>query len=184
MSMRAMAIMAPGMFLSQPPMASRPSMLSALQAVSIESAITSRETREYFMPSVPMEMPSLTVMVPKVCGIAPAARSADSARVASTFRPRLQGVMVEYAFATPTMGLSKSASPNPTARSMARLGARCAPAVTIRLRRSSGIDPPSREPLGIIARPPPLRAPRPRPSPRAALRRCPCRRPRVGGTSA
>ena len=34
--------------------------------------MTSRETSEYFMPSVPIEMPSLTVMVPKVCGIAPA----------------------------------------------------------------------------------------------------------------
>ena len=36
----------------------------ALQAVSIESAITSRDTREYFIPSVPIEMPSLTVIVP------------------------------------------------------------------------------------------------------------------------
>ena len=35
--------------------------------------MTSRETSEYFMPSVPIEMPSLTVMVPKICGIAPAA---------------------------------------------------------------------------------------------------------------
>ena len=49
-------------------------MLSAPQAVSIESAMTSRETSEYFMPSVPIEMPSLTVIVPKICGIAPDAR--------------------------------------------------------------------------------------------------------------
>ena len=35
----------------------------------MESAITSRETSEYFIPSVPMEMPSLTVMVPKICGM-------------------------------------------------------------------------------------------------------------------
>ena len=80
MFMRAIAIIAPGMFLSQPPIASTPSMLCAPQAVSIESAITSRETSEYFMPSVPIEMPSLTVMVPKICGIAPAARTAASAR--------------------------------------------------------------------------------------------------------
>ena len=73
MFIRAIAIMAPGMFLSQPPTATTPSMLSAPQAVSIESAITSRETSEYFMPSVPIEMPSLTVMVPKICGMAPAA---------------------------------------------------------------------------------------------------------------
>src|SRR2546422_2171146 len=43
--------MAPGMFLSHPPTTSRPSMLCALHAVSIESAMTSRETREYFIPS-------------------------------------------------------------------------------------------------------------------------------------
>ncbi len=54
MSIRAIAIMAPGMFLSQPPTASTPSMLWAPQAVSIESAMTSRETSEYFIPSVPM----------------------------------------------------------------------------------------------------------------------------------
>ena len=41
----------------------------------MESAITSRETSEYFMPSVPMEMPSLTVMVPKICGMVCASRS-------------------------------------------------------------------------------------------------------------
>ena len=29
----------------------------------MESAITSRDTREYFMPSVPMEIPSEMVMV-------------------------------------------------------------------------------------------------------------------------
>ena len=57
------------MFLSQPPTATTPSMLSAPQAVSIESAMTSRETSEYFMPSVPIEIPSLTVIVPKICGM-------------------------------------------------------------------------------------------------------------------
>src|SRR5262245_48015888 len=36
----------------------------------------------------------------------------------------------------PTIGLPKSASPKPTARSMARFGARSTPSVTIRLRRS------------------------------------------------
>src|SRR5213080_4257936 len=75
MFMRAMAISAPGMFLSHPPTASTPSTHWALHTVSIESAITSRETREYFIPSVPMEMPSLTVIVPKVWGMPPAART-------------------------------------------------------------------------------------------------------------
>ena len=70
-------------------------MLSAFTAVSIESAITSRETNEYFMPSVPIEMPSDTVIVPNICGIAPACFNAFSAFMASSFNPMLQGVMVE-----------------------------------------------------------------------------------------
>ena len=64
--MRAMAIMPPGMFLSQPPTTSTPSMHCPLTEVSIASAITSRDTSEYFMPSVPMPMPSVTVGTPKV----------------------------------------------------------------------------------------------------------------------
>ena len=43
---RAIAIIAPGMFLSQPPIASTPSMLWPLHTVSMESAMTSRETSE------------------------------------------------------------------------------------------------------------------------------------------
>ena len=38
--------------------------------------MTSRETSEYFMPSVPMPMPSVTVGKPNTCGIAPAAFTA------------------------------------------------------------------------------------------------------------
>jgi hypothetical protein len=41
-----MAIAHPGMFLSQPPMATKPSKPSAPTTVSIESAITSRDTSE------------------------------------------------------------------------------------------------------------------------------------------
>ena len=74
-----MAIIAPGIFLSQPPRASTPSMLWPLHTVSMESAITSRDTSEYFMPSVPIEMPSEMVMVPNICGMAPAFFNAASA---------------------------------------------------------------------------------------------------------
>ena len=92
--MRAMAIMPPGIFLSQPPTTNTPSMLCALVAVSMQSAITSRDTRENFMPKVPMEMPSDTVGVPKICGMAPAAFNAASARAANSPKPALHGVMV------------------------------------------------------------------------------------------
>src|SRR5437879_10386958 len=74
---RAIAIIAPGMFLSHPPTASTPSIHCAAHTVSTESAITSRETSEYFIPSVPIEIPSLTVIVPNNCGITPSVRSEE-----------------------------------------------------------------------------------------------------------
>ncbi|KAG1300715.1 hypothetical protein G6F63_016856 [Rhizopus arrhizus] len=61
---RAKAIMPPGMFLSQPPITTTPSIHWPCAAVSIQSAMTSRDTSEYFMPSVPMDMPSEMVGVP------------------------------------------------------------------------------------------------------------------------
>ena len=60
------------MFLSQPPHTSTPSIAWPLTAVSIASAITSRDTSEYFIASVPMPMPSVMVGTPNTCGIAPA----------------------------------------------------------------------------------------------------------------
>ena len=54
--------------------------------------------------------------------------------------PALQGFIVLCPFATPTIGLSKSPSPNPTARSIARFGDRATPCVMIRLRRLFGIE--------------------------------------------
>ena len=112
-------------------------MLWPLHTVSMESAITSRDTSEYFMPSVPIEMPSEMVMVPNICGMAPAFFNATSARAASAPMPMLHGVTVLCAFATPTMGLSKSPSPKPTARSSARFGERCTPWGTVLLVRVS-----------------------------------------------
>jgi hypothetical protein len=50
----------------------------------------------------------------------------------------LQGFIVEWPFATPTMGFSKSPSPKPTARSIARLGERATPWVMSRERRFEG----------------------------------------------
>jgi hypothetical protein len=75
-----MAITQPGMFLSQPPMATTPSKPWQPTTVSMESAMTSRETREYFMPSVPMEMPSEMVMVLKMTALPPAALTPAAAR--------------------------------------------------------------------------------------------------------
>ena len=76
----------------------------------MQSAITSREIREYFMPSVPMDMPSEIVGVPNTCGLAPASRSPSSAASTRVCSPALQGVIVEWALAMPTMGLWKSSA--------------------------------------------------------------------------
>jgi hypothetical protein len=136
---RAIAIAPAGMFLSQPPTTSTPSMSWPLTEVSIASAITSRDTSEYFMPSVPMPMPSVTVGTPNTCGIAPAAFSASIARSTSGWMPALHGFIVECPLATPTIGLSKSSSPKPTARSIARFGERATPWVIRRERRLSAM---------------------------------------------
>src|SRR2546427_132312 len=140
MFMRAIAIMLPGMFLSQPPMQMTPSMSWPLTAVSIESAITSRETSEYFMPSVPMPMPSVTVGKPNICGMAPAAFAAAMALSTSGWMPALQGFMVEWPQATPTIAFSKSPSPKPTARNIARFGERAAPWVMVLLLQLSAME--------------------------------------------
>ena len=92
--MRASAIIAPGMFLSQPPTQSTPSMHCPITATSIASAITSRETSEYFIPSVPMPMPSVTVGKPKTWGFASADLSAAIARSTKGWIPALHGFMV------------------------------------------------------------------------------------------
>ena len=136
---RAIAIIAPGMFLSQPPTQRTPSISCPFTAVSIASAITSRETSEYFMPSVPMPMPSVTVGKPNTCGIAPAAFTAAAARSTSGWMPALQGFMVEWPLATPTIAFWKSPSPKPTARSIARFGERAAPWVMVLLLQLSAM---------------------------------------------
>src|SRR3954471_10235977 len=53
--------------------------------------------------------------------------------------PALQGFIVEWPFATPMIGFSKSRSPKPTARSIARFGERATPCVMRWLRLLSGM---------------------------------------------
>ena len=130
-----MAIIAPGMFLSQAATTISPSMLSPNATVSMESAMTSRLTRDAFMPSVPMEMPSLIVMVPNMKGTLSAAQTPSLTFLASLSRWTLQGVTSLARLPIATKGLSMSSSPRPTARSMERAGARSGPSLTARLWR-------------------------------------------------
>ena len=80
---RAAAMSMPGSDLSQPAKVTMASKRSACIIVSIESAMTSRETSEARMPSWPMEMPSETAMVMNSMGKPPAARTPSLDRLAS-----------------------------------------------------------------------------------------------------
>src|SRR5690606_6787295 len=127
---RAMPMMQPGMFLSQPPMVTRPSKPSQPATASMESAMISRDTSEYFMPSVPLAMPSEMVMVLKITPLPPAA---SAPRAASSARPlmcMLHGVTLLQVEAMPICGFLKSSSVKPTARSIARPGALLMPSTT------------------------------------------------------
>ena len=66
--------MVPGIVLSQPDSAMTPSHIAPRTASSIESAITSRDTSEARIPSVPMLIPSETTTVLNSIGVPPAAR--------------------------------------------------------------------------------------------------------------
>ncbi len=103
------------------------------------------------MPSVPMEMPSETAMVPNSSGTAPAWRTPSFAAAASPFRCTLHGVTSFQDEATATCGRFRSSSDSPTARSMARAGARDGPVVSgpERGRGNSLIQPPSSHGLNL-----------------------------------
>ena len=82
---------------------------------SIESAITSRETSDVFMPSVPMVMPSLMAMVLNSIGVPPASRTPRATCSASSRRLKLHGIVPIHVLAMPTMGRSMSRSVKPIA---------------------------------------------------------------------
>ncbi len=71
---------------------------------STESAITSREGSEDFMPWWPMAMPSVTVMVQNSRGVPPAAATPFFTTWAWRIRAILQGAASFQQVATPTNG--------------------------------------------------------------------------------
>ncbi len=72
--MRASAIAAAGIVLSQPTTHTTASNICPRQTSSIESAISSRLTSDARMPSVPIVSPSEIAMVLNSIGVPPAAR--------------------------------------------------------------------------------------------------------------
>ena len=100
---------------------------------SIESAITSRLMSDAFIPSVPMETPSLMEIVLNSMGVPPAARIPSLTNSARRRWLKLQGIVSIHVVATPISGRARSSSVNPIALSMARAAARSGPSVSAAL---------------------------------------------------
>ena len=106
----------PGMFLSQPAMATSPSKRLPRATSSTESAMTSRLISEAFMPWVPMVMPSEMVMVLNSIGVPPAARMPSLTASATSRRWKLQGPISVQVLAMPMIGLCRSSLEKPMPR--------------------------------------------------------------------
>ena len=102
--------------------------------------MTSRLMSDAFIPSVPIVTPSLTEIVLNSIGVPPAARMPALTCSASRRWLRLQGIVSIHVVATPTSGLARSSSVNPTALSIARAPARSGPSVRAAEWRFAGSD--------------------------------------------
>ena len=105
MSSRPSAITAAGFVLSQATRQTSPSKRCPRATSSIESAITSRETRLARIPSVPIETPSETAIVLNSIGVPPASRIPRFTSCASSRWFRLHGIVSIQVVATPMIGL-------------------------------------------------------------------------------
>ena len=100
----------PGMVLSQPLSAMTPSKKCPRATSSIESAMTSRETSEVFIPWVPIVMPSEIATVLNSIGVPPASRMPSLTSAASARRSKLHGIVSIQVEATPMIGLDSASS--------------------------------------------------------------------------
>src|ERR1700761_4670613 len=105
---RPIAIRQPGMFLSQPGIEMLASYHWADITVSMLSAIMSRDCSEYDIPSVPIEIPSLTPMVLNRIGHNPTEATPSFTFSDSLFRCMLQVFPSYQMLEIPTCALSMS----------------------------------------------------------------------------
>ena len=125
-----------GSVLSQPATTTRASYAWARTTVSMESAMTSRETSEKRIPGVFWLIPSETEMVLKTLGENALSMSERSSAVAIGSWVIEQGLIPEPLLAMPTTGRLKSSSSRPIARIIARAGARSLPSLVTHERQS------------------------------------------------
>ena len=140
MSMRASAIAAAGIVLSQPTRQTSPSRWCERVASSIESAITSRLTSDPRMPSTPIVTPSETEIVLNSIGVPPASRMPCLTFCASARWLKLHGIVSIHVVATPMNGFAMSSSVKPIAFSIERAAARSGPSVITAELRLAGSD--------------------------------------------
>ncbi len=103
----------PGIVLSQPESAITASKAWPRVTSSIESAITSRETRLVRMPRVPIVMPSEIATVLNSIGVPPAARMPSLTFAASARRWKLHGIVSIQVEATPMIGFERASASKP-----------------------------------------------------------------------
>ena len=101
---RSMAINMPGTILSQLQISTSPSKGCAIAMISTESAMSSLEMREYFIPSWPMARPSHTPIVENSIGVPPATLTPAFTAEAISFKCRWPGIISFAEFAIPIMG--------------------------------------------------------------------------------
>src|SRR3984885_3042471 len=128
-SRRARAMMAAGMFLSQPAMQTMPSKLFPRVTSSMEGAFTSLVIWLPFMAWAPLVMPSWMVIVLNSMGVPPASRTPCLTASATWRRWKLQGPISVQVLAMPMMGLCRSSLLKPTLRKEERGAARDGPSV-------------------------------------------------------
>src|SRR6266568_8195344 len=138
MSSRPSAMTAAGFVLSHATRQTSPSKRWPRATSSIESAITSRETSEARIPSVPIETPSEIEIVLNSSGVPPASRMPSLTSCASSRWLRLHGIVSIHVVATPISGFARSSSVKPTPFSIERAPARSGPSVIARLCRFAG----------------------------------------------
>ena len=122
----------PGIFLLHPPTATTPLKPSAASyGFNRVGNILGENRSQYFIPSVPIEIPSETVIVLKVIDFPPAPLESLVRLHGQACRyARLHGVTSDQVVVTPMIGFLKSSFLNPTAYSIPRLKARSGPSRT------------------------------------------------------
>src|SRR3569623_1033120 len=100
---------------------------------STESAMTSRDASDDFMPACPIAMPSVTVMVANSRGVPRAAATPCLTACAWRISEMLHGAASFQAVATPMIGWWICSVVSPIAYRYERCGARSGPSVTCRL---------------------------------------------------